>query len=209
MRGHDLLRQRRFPSSVMRPAWQLVPIFLTLILLSACSLPFGASPSGKSSTITSTATPTSPLATETVYWSKGDLLFALRASDGHVRWTFGGWTVSHPLPDGNGTQSYIASPSAPTLADGTLYTAVALDHAEAYALAAADGSTRWHVTFPGCFGSVGSDSPHCSQTVYSMSPSPATIVTTHPGAGSTPFAPAMVPSSGACRSSRMSCRRWR
>jgi outer membrane protein assembly factor BamB len=137
----------------------LAAVFLALTLLPACSLPFGMSLSAKSSTHALTATPTSPLATQTVYWSKGDLLFALRASDGHVAWTFGGWTVTHPLPDGNGTHGYIASPSAPTLVDGTLYTAVALDHAEAYALAATDGSTRWHVTFPGCFGLVGSAYP--------------------------------------------------
>ena len=159
MPRHDLPRRRRFPKSVGRSAWQLVAVFLTLTLLPACSLPFGASPSARSSTPSPTATPTSPLATETVYWSRGDILFALRASDGHVAWKFGGWTVTFPLPSGNGTYSYTASPSAPTLADGTLYTAVALDHAQAYALAATDGSTRWHVTFPGCFASVGSDSP--------------------------------------------------
>jgi len=155
----DPLRRRRFPRSVPRPVWQVIAVFLMLPLLSACSLPFGVSPVAKSTRPAPSAATSSPLATATVYWSRGDILFALRASDGHVDWKFGGWTVTHPLPDGNGTHGYIASPSAPTLADGTLYTAVALDRAEAYALAAADGSTLWHVTFPGCFGSLGSDSP--------------------------------------------------
>jgi outer membrane protein assembly factor BamB len=76
-----------------------------------------------------------------------------------VRWKFGGWTVTFPLPSGNGSYGFTASPSAPTLADGTLYAAVALDHAQVYALAATDGSTRWHVTFPGCFNMVGSGYP--------------------------------------------------
>jgi outer membrane protein assembly factor BamB len=66
----------------------------------------------------------------------------------------GGWTVT--LPSGNG---FVGGPGAPTLADGALYAAVSLDHAQAYALAATDGSTRWHTTFPGCFNLVGSAGP--------------------------------------------------
>jgi hypothetical protein len=86
MPQHDLPRRRRFPQSVVRPAWQLAAVFLTLTLLASCSLPFDASPSAKSATPAPTATSTSPLATETVYWSRGDILFALRASDGAVLW---------------------------------------------------------------------------------------------------------------------------
>jgi outer membrane protein assembly factor BamB len=68
------------------------------------------------------------------------MLFALRASDGQVRWKDPG-------------------PAAPTLVDGTLY-AIMPSAAAAYALAATDGTTRWNVTFPGCFTAVGSnDSP--------------------------------------------------
>jgi outer membrane protein assembly factor BamB len=139
-----------FPNSVVRTACQLAAVYLTLTLLSACSLPFGASPAARF---------VSPLAAEMIYWSKGNTLLALRASDGHVAWKFGDWTVTSPLPSGNGTYGFIASPSAPTLADRTLYATVSLDHAEAYALAATDGSTRWHVTFPGCLNLVGSGYP--------------------------------------------------
>ena len=67
------------------------------------------------------------------------MLFALRASDGQVRWKDPG-------------------PAAPTLADGTLY-AIVSSAAVAYALSATDGTTRWNVTFPGCFNTVGSDDP--------------------------------------------------
>jgi outer membrane protein assembly factor BamB len=162
MSRHDHPRQRLLSKSVVRPVWHLAAVVLTLTLLSACSLPVGASPSAesaRSATPAPTATSTSPLANKTVYWSRGDVLFALRASDGHVAWKFGGSTVTFPLPSGNGTSSFVASPSAPTLADGTLYAAVALEHAQAYALAATDGLTRWHTTFPGCFNLVGSAYP--------------------------------------------------
>ena len=67
------------------------------------------------------------------------MLFALRASDGQVRWKDPG-------------------PAAPTLADGTLY-AIVSSAAVAYALSATDGTTRWNVTFPGYFNTVGSDDP--------------------------------------------------
>jgi outer membrane protein assembly factor BamB len=79
---------------------------------------------------------------------------ALRALDGHVRWQAGDWSVT--LASGTG---FIGGPGAPTLADGTLYATVGLDHAEAYALAETDGATRWHTVFPGCFGLVGSAGP--------------------------------------------------
>ncbi len=67
------------------------------------------------------------------------MLFALRASDGQVRWKDPG-------------------PAAPTLADGTLY-AIVVPADAASALTAADGAMRWQVTFPGCFTAVGSDDP--------------------------------------------------
>jgi outer membrane protein assembly factor BamB len=143
MPRHDPPRRRLLPQCVVRPAWHLAAVFLTLTLLAACSLPFGSSHVANpahSASPAPTATSTSPLASETVYWSGGGFLFAVRASDGHVRWKVGGT-------------------GAPTLADGTLYAAVSLDHAQAYALAATDGSTRWHATFPGCFNLVGSASP--------------------------------------------------
>jgi outer membrane protein assembly factor BamB len=145
------------PKSVVHPVWHLASFVLTLALLAACSLPLGAPPSAKSArsaTPAPTATSTLPLASETVYWSRGDILIALRASDGRLRWKVGGWTVT--LPSGNG---FVGGPGTPTLADGTLYAAVSLDHAQAYALAATDGSTRWHTTFPGCLNLVGSAGP--------------------------------------------------
>jgi outer membrane protein assembly factor BamB len=157
MPRHDQPRRLRLPNRVMHRTWRLAAVLLTFALLAACSLPGGApssARSAKSARPAPTATPESLLARETVYWSSGDLLFALRASDGQVRWKVGGWSVT--LPNGNG---FFGGPAAPTLADGTLYATVALDHAEAYALSAADGATRWHATFPGCFKSVGSNEP--------------------------------------------------
>jgi outer membrane protein assembly factor BamB len=142
MPRHDQARRLRLPNNVMHPIWHLAAVLLTLALLSACSLPGGASPatnSAKSATPAPTATPEPPLARKTVYWSRGNMLFALRASDGQVRWKDPG-------------------PAAPTLADGTLY-AIMPSAAAAYALAATDGTTRWNVTFPGCFTAVGSDDP--------------------------------------------------
>src|SRR5262249_802458 len=76
----------------------LTAVVLAVILLAGCDLP-GAAHSSSSITATPTATPEPPLARDTVYWSRGDMLFALRASDGQVRWKIGGWSVT--LPSGN------------------------------------------------------------------------------------------------------------
>jgi len=138
MPRHDQSRQLRLLTSVVRPASRLAAVLLALALLAACSLPGGAPPSSKTAP---TATPEPPLARETVYWSQGGMLLALRASDGQVHWQAGG-------------------PAAPALADGVLYSTAAMGaNAAAYALAAADGATRWHATLPGCFKSVGSGWP--------------------------------------------------
>src|SRR5215467_11613619 len=114
MPRHEQPRRSLLPKSVVRPAWHLATVFLTLTLLAACSLPFGASSAAdpaRSGTPGPTATSTSALAGKTVYWSQGTVLFALRANDGHVRWKVGGWTVT--LPSGNG---FIGGLGAPTLA---------------------------------------------------------------------------------------------
>jgi outer membrane protein assembly factor BamB len=142
MPRHDQARRLRLPNSVVQRAWRLAPVLLTLVLLAACSLPGGAPPSAhsaKSAPPARTATPAPLLARKTVYWSRRNMLVALRASDGQVRWKDPG-------------------PAAPTLADGTLY-AIVVPADAASALAAADGTTRWQVTFPGCFTAVGSDGP--------------------------------------------------
>jgi hypothetical protein len=47
MPRHDLLRRRRFPKSAVRHAWQLAAVLLTVMLLSACSLPSQSPPCGE------------------------------------------------------------------------------------------------------------------------------------------------------------------
>lgn len=156
MQCHGNRPRNRLPTHAVRSARRLAAVLLTLALLTSCALPSGTH-SSSASTPTPTVTP-DPLARDTVYWSRGNMLLALRASNGQVRWKIDGWSVT--LPNGNEYISGITSGiTAPTLADGALYSVVSLDHSAIYALSAADGTTRWRTPLIGCFPTVGSGYP--------------------------------------------------
>lgn len=144
---------RRHPRH--RPA--TISLLVAMLLLAGCALPWAQRPTPTPTrhAATPTATPHSPLADRSVYWSSGSLLMALRANDGALRWKVGDW--SGPLPGGI---TYIdAGPDAPTLVDGMLYANVPFPSLEVDAYSAADGVRRWHTPLEGCFKAVGSEEP--------------------------------------------------
>jgi outer membrane protein assembly factor BamB len=131
---------------------RIIMLLAMLLMISGCALPsLSGQPSGTHRHIPPAAT-VSPLASQTVYWSQDLSLWALRASDGHLRWRIGNW--NGPLLGCNGC-TYYAGPEEPTLADGTLYTLTVNEHASSavYAFSAKDGTTRWQTPVAGCASS--------------------------------------------------------
>jgi outer membrane protein assembly factor BamB len=140
---------RRNPGHGPLRAWVIV-LLAGLLAAAGCAPPWVAQPSRRPAP---TATPVSPLASETIYWDQGMSLWALRASDARVRWQLHGW--SGPLPGCDGC-TYTVSPGTPTFDHGALYTLTVNDHASSavYAFSAVDGSTRWQTPVAGCASSA-------------------------------------------------------
>ena len=142
--AHKVMRE------VMR-AGPLIRLFqallmAALLLVSGCALPWTTT---GASHPTPSPTPESALARRTVYWSQGNYLWALRASDGQVRWRVGGWSGSLPKSG----DIYDSGPGMPTLINDTIYaTAIDDEHAapEMYAIDPGSGAIRWHTVLLDC-----------------------------------------------------------
>ncbi len=133
----------------------LVALLAALLIVASCAFPPYPGSSRPVRSPIPTTTPTSPLASQTVYWNQALSLWALRASDGYVRWHIGGWTG--PLPDCNGC-TYFVEPDDPALTGGALYTLTTNDQASSavYAYSANDGTTHWQTPVKGCLAFPGS-----------------------------------------------------
>ena len=134
--------------------WGVLLLLVVTLLAAGCAVP--AAPWESQSTQLTprpapAATPVSPLANHTIYWSQNVWLAALRASDGQPRWRIGNWSQKLPGCD---SCTYSDGPNSPVLANGALYSLTINDHASAavYALSASDGATLWQTPVAGCLG---------------------------------------------------------
>jgi outer membrane protein assembly factor BamB len=126
----------------------LMTLLLALLVTAGCAFPPYPGSSRPDHRPIRQTPPSSPLASQTVYWSQNTWLTALRVSDGKPRWQIGHqWAAS---ADGKGAFTY--GPLAATLADGSLYALGIDDHnsAAVYAFATRDGTIRWQLPVTGC-----------------------------------------------------------
>lgn len=145
----------RFYFGDVRRQALFVVLLAALLVTAGCAFPPYPGSSRPVHRPTPQTTPSSPLASQTVYWNQALSLWALRASDGHVRWNIGGW--SGPLPGCSGC-TYSVGPGDPALADGALYTLTTNDQASSavYSYNINDGTSRWQTPVKGCLAFPGS-----------------------------------------------------
>ncbi len=125
----------------------LVALLAALLVMAGCELPSFPGTSRPVDRPASTATPVSPLASQTIYWSQ-NALRALRASDGKIRWQMEVKWASC----GNNGCAFTYGPLMSTLDSDTLYSLGTNDHntGAVYAIAASDGTTLWQTPVAGC-----------------------------------------------------------
>ena len=101
----------------------LVALLIALLALVGCEMPSFSGTPRPVDRSAPTATPVSPLASQTVYWSQ-NALRALRASDGKIRWQMEVKWASC----GNDGCAFTYGPLMSTLDNNTLYSLGTNDH---------------------------------------------------------------------------------
>lgn len=144
------------PRSSGMPRWLAgVPALAAVLLVAVLAAFIFSSHGGDHTGAVPTPTLSPSLAQRTVYIPTDFGLYALRASDGHVRWTYPAGIDHTPIQT-------LAAISAMLLDHGTLYLcatanpntlAAAQQYSGIFALRASDGKQLWHL--PVLFGCVG------------------------------------------------------